>query len=130
MCLELGGNDAFIVLDDADLDLSVNTAVLSRLTNSGQACINAKRFIVDAKIYDQFLDKLKRKLDKLVIGDPKQENTFVGPLAFKDQVLRLNNQLEWALKEGAVKTYEKETQHESFAPIVILESIPKNSTAY
>jgi succinate-semialdehyde dehydrogenase/glutarate-semialdehyde dehydrogenase len=78
---ELGGSDAFIVFDDAELDLAVQKAIAARLHTSGQACNNAKRFIIHEAVYQQFIDKLKLGLDKYIkIGDPLDMNTTIGPL--------------------------------------------------
>ena len=85
-CLELGGNDPFIVLEDADIDLAVKLGIQSWLANSGQTCINAKRFIIDSKVYDEFSSKLKEQLRQVKIGNPLLETTQVGPLANCHQV--------------------------------------------
>lgn len=81
--LELGGSDPFIVFDDADLELAVNTAIKSRLTNSGQSCIAAKRFIIHEKIYDEFVKAVKEKVKKIKVGNPL-DNVDIGPIARKD----------------------------------------------
>ena len=87
--MELGGNDPFVVLEDADIDLAVKNAILSWLGNSGQACINAKWFIINSKVYEEFVSKLKSSLNEVVAGDPLDAKTFLGPLANKDQLDRL-----------------------------------------
>ncbi len=79
--LELGGSDPFIVMPSADLDAAVATAVESRTINNGQACINAKRFIVHADIHDEFLKRFGRSMSALRMGDPTQATTDLGPLA-------------------------------------------------
>ena len=79
--MELGGSDPFVVLDDADLDLAAQLAVDSRYLNSGQSCINAKRLIVAASRYEDFLDALVQRVKGLVVGDPTEESTDIGPLA-------------------------------------------------
>lgn len=79
--LELGGSDAYIVMPDCDLDLAVKTCVESRLINSGQSCIAAKRFFVHEQIFLEFKNKFKKSLDSTRIGDPLDEETQVGPLA-------------------------------------------------
>jgi succinate-semialdehyde dehydrogenase / glutarate-semialdehyde dehydrogenase len=84
--LELGGNDPFLVLKDANIEQAVNTAYTSRLANSGQACINAKRFIVTAPVYDEFKERLIEKIKAdTVIGDPMDPSVNLGPLASQGQ---------------------------------------------
>lgn len=81
---ELGGSDAFIVLDDADIELATTKAIIGRLHTNGQACNNSKRFIISDKVYDEFVHKLLAKLDKYVkIGDPLDLATTIGPLAMQ-----------------------------------------------
>lgn len=83
-CFELGGSDPFVVLKDANLDRAIDAAYASRMGNSGQACINAKRFIITAPVYDEFRDRLIDKIQRTVkIGDPMDPDTNLGPLALK-----------------------------------------------
>lgn len=91
--LELGGNDAFIVLDDADLDLAVAGAIKSRSINSGQSCNGAKRFIVTEKVAEPFTIKLIEAAAELKVGDPLDETTNVGPLARKDLMEKVKSRL-------------------------------------
>jgi succinate-semialdehyde dehydrogenase / glutarate-semialdehyde dehydrogenase len=79
--LELGGSDPFIVLPSADLDAATTVAVKARISNNGQSCIAAKRFIVHADVYDEFARLFVAKMNALVVGDPMDEATDVGPLA-------------------------------------------------
>lgn len=79
--LELGGSDPFIVMPSADLDAASTTAVRSRMTNNAQSCIAAKRFIVHTDVYDEFVGYFVDKMRRLVVGDPMDESTDVGPLA-------------------------------------------------
>lgn len=89
---ELGGNDAFIVLSDADIDAAVIAAYKSRLLCNGQAAINAKRFIVHDEIYDEFRDKLVKYIDsKTVLGDPFDDKTTLGPLGGKKSLEQLRD---------------------------------------
>ena len=85
-CFELGGSDPFVVLKDANMERAVDAAYASRMGNSGQACINAKRFIITAPVYDQFRDRLVEKIKSTaVLGDPMDPSTNVGPLAMISQ---------------------------------------------
>jgi succinate-semialdehyde dehydrogenase / glutarate-semialdehyde dehydrogenase len=79
--LELGGSDAFVVMPSADLPKAAKVATTSRCQNNGQSCISAKRFIVHADVYDEFLELFKAEMSALVVGDPMEEGTDVGPLA-------------------------------------------------
>ena len=80
--MELGGHDPFIVLKDADLELAVNCAYISRTINSGQACNNAKRFIITSKVYDEFKERLIEKIKSTaVVGDPMDRAVNIGPLS-------------------------------------------------
>ena len=82
--LELGGSDPFLILEDADMDKAVEMGVKSRLNNNGQACISAKRFIVQNSVFNEFREKLEDKLNDITIGDPLDESTDIGPLARDD----------------------------------------------
>ncbi len=79
--LELGGSDPFVVMPSADLDAAVKAAVTARTINNGQSCIAAKRFIVHRDVYDRFERGLVEGLSRLVVGDPRDEGTAIGPLA-------------------------------------------------
>jgi len=100
--LELGGSDAFIVLDDADLSLAVPQAVISRYLNTGQSCIAAKRFIVVDKIADEFVKQFKVAVEALQHGDPMDETTTLAPMAREDLRDELHEQVVDTLKAGAI----------------------------
>lgn len=99
--LELGGNNAFIVWTDADIDKAVETAVTARMLNCGQSCIAAKRFILVEDIYDEFVSKFTKAMRDLTSGNPLHESTKVGTLARKDLADQLNRQVEESVKQGA-----------------------------
>jgi succinate-semialdehyde dehydrogenase/glutarate-semialdehyde dehydrogenase len=99
--LELGGSDPFVVLADADLGAAVRGAVLARHLNGGQSCIAAKRFIVEAALYEPFLAALTEAIAALRLGDPENEATDVGPLARADLVTELHAQVETTVRQGA-----------------------------
>ncbi|HEY9794749.1 MAG TPA: aldehyde dehydrogenase family protein, partial [Leptolyngbyaceae cyanobacterium] len=92
--LELGGSDPFIVLESADLEAAVSTAVTARMLNNGQSCIAAKRFIVVDAVADEFERRFVEKLQALKIGDPMDENTDVGPLATPGILEDLDQQVQ------------------------------------
>jgi succinate-semialdehyde dehydrogenase/glutarate-semialdehyde dehydrogenase len=99
--LELGGNNSFIVWEDADIDRAVKTAVSARMLNCGQSCIAAKRFILLEGIYDEFVTKFKAAVGELKAGDIMDDTTQVGPLARKDLADQLHSQVKRSLDQGA-----------------------------
>lgn len=99
--LELGGSDPFIVLNDADLDEAVKAAVIGRYQNTGQVCAAAKRFIVEAGIAEAFTQKFVAAVAALKMGDPRDEQNYIGPMARFDLRDELHEQVRTTLKEGA-----------------------------
>jgi succinate-semialdehyde dehydrogenase/glutarate-semialdehyde dehydrogenase len=99
--LELGGSDPYLVLADADLELAAEKCAHSRMINSGQSCIAAKRFLVESSIHDAFVDKLVEKMTAYELGDPKAESTQVGPLARGDLRDALHAQVTESIEKGA-----------------------------
>lgn len=99
--LELGGSDAFVVLADADVDAAAATAVKARFQNTGQSCIAAKRFIVETAVYDAFLDAFVRKARELVVGNPLDRATQIGPLARADLRDAIDRQVRDSIANGA-----------------------------
>jgi succinate-semialdehyde dehydrogenase / glutarate-semialdehyde dehydrogenase len=99
--LELGGSDPYIILEDADLDATVEACVTSRLLNSGQSCIAAKRFVVVAAVREPFEKKLVKALQAKVMGDPLDERTDIGPQARADLRDKLHDQVTASIKQGA-----------------------------
>lgn len=99
--LELGGNNSFIVLEDADIDQAVKTAVSARMLNCGQSCIAAKRFIILEPVYDEFVSKFTVAVGMLKSGDTIDDSTQVGPLARKDLADQLNRQVKDSIQQGA-----------------------------
>lgn len=99
--LELGGNDPYIVLEDADLDLVTEICIDSRLKNSGQVCIAAKRIIVVNDVYDALLPRFMKKIQEYQMGHPLEKNTQIGPLARKDLRATVHDQVQRTVKTGA-----------------------------
>jgi succinate-semialdehyde dehydrogenase/glutarate-semialdehyde dehydrogenase len=99
--LELGGNDAFIVLEDADIDKAVAWAVIGRMNNNGESCIASKRIIAVEDIADEFIEKFTAKLAQMKVGDPMDPNTELGPLSSEEALLHLLDQVERAVAAGA-----------------------------
>jgi acyl-CoA reductase-like NAD-dependent aldehyde dehydrogenase len=99
--LELGGSDAFVVLDDADVDTAAAAAVKARFTNSGQSCVCAKRFIVTEAVADAFTTAFVEGVERLRIGDPREPATQVGPLARDDLRAAIAQQVDKSVAAGA-----------------------------
>ncbi|MCC9642792.1 NAD-dependent succinate-semialdehyde dehydrogenase [Rhodopirellula sp. JC740] len=99
--LELGGNDPFIVLDDADMDLVLEQAVKGRMVNAGQSCVASKRFIVLESVADTFVDGLKKQFQELKLGDPMDEETTLAPLSTEDAAKKLLVQVQSSIDAGA-----------------------------
>ena len=99
--LELGGNNAFIVWEDADIDKCVKTALTARMMNCGQSCIAAKRFILIESIYDEFVQKFTEAVQTLESGNPLDETTTIGPMARIDLANELNKQVLDSVAQGA-----------------------------
>jgi succinate-semialdehyde dehydrogenase/glutarate-semialdehyde dehydrogenase len=99
--LELGGSDPVIVMADADLDKAADVITLSRIINAGQSCIATKRIIVESPVYDEFIAKLEARLSKLKVGDPRSEQTDIGPIARPDLRDTLARQVNETVKAGA-----------------------------
>lgn len=99
--LELGGSDPFIVMPSADIETAVKTAVVARNLNNGQSCIAAKRFIVHSAVYDEFARRLTQQVAALRVGDPMLDTTDIGPLATRDGVTSLAEQVERSVAAGA-----------------------------
>lgn len=130
--LELGGSDPFIVMPSANLEEAVATAVKARISNNGQSCINAKRFIVAEPIAGEFERRFVQAMESLKVGDPFDEHTDLGPLATKDGVRDLDQGVRKTLEAGArLLTGGKPLDRPGFfyAPTV-MTGIPMNSPAY
>lgn len=99
--MELGGSDPYLICDDADLDTAVSMCVIGRTINSGQSCIAAKRFIVHESLASEFIDRTRQRFDALVVGDPMDDATEIGPLARFDLKEQLLQQVHRAQEAGA-----------------------------
>ncbi|WP_116082458.1 NAD-dependent succinate-semialdehyde dehydrogenase [Tropicimonas sp. IMCC34011] len=99
--LELGSNDAYIVLEDADLDLAVKTCVMGRIYNNGQTCVNAKRFVVTEKHYDAFVERFTQQMSAIEMGDPFDEKTGLGPMSRTELRDELAKQVDDSIAKGA-----------------------------
>ncbi len=101
LLMELGGNDPLIVMDDADINLAVSTAVNQRFGTAGQRCTSPKRLFVHAKVFEEFKTKLVAEASKLVVGNPMDEKTFVGPVVNARAADDIMRRIDLAIKQGA-----------------------------
>lgn len=130
--LELGGSDAYVVLEDADLEEASTTCVNSRLINAGQSCIAAKRFIVVDKVYDQFVKMFVDKMAAKKMGDPKDPETDLGPQAREDLRDELHSQVEASIQKGAkcLLGGKKPEGKGAFYPPTVLADVKPGMVAY
>ncbi|WP_394688725.1 NAD-dependent succinate-semialdehyde dehydrogenase [Hoeflea sp.] len=99
--LELGSNDAYLVLEDADIETAVRFSVMGRLYNNGETCVSAKRFIVTDKVYDAFVDAFVAKMKDITLGDPTDDACQLGPLSSKEQFDTVKGQVDDSVAKGA-----------------------------
>ncbi|MBI1404072.1 MAG: aldehyde dehydrogenase family protein [Porphyrobacter sp.] len=99
--LELGSNDAYLVLEDADIELAVKTCVQGRIYNNGETCVSAKRFVVTEAVYDDFVSAFVERMKGIVLGDPMEEGTQLGPLSSREQYETIVDQVQESIDKGA-----------------------------
>ncbi len=130
--LELGGSDPFVVLEDADLELTVARAVEGKMTNMGQSCVAAKRFILLEKISEEFLERFSNALGSLKMGDPLEESTGVAPLSSKEAAKRLEAQVKVSVAGGArvILGGNRPDPNSAFFEPTILTNVKKGTPAY
>jgi succinate-semialdehyde dehydrogenase/glutarate-semialdehyde dehydrogenase len=122
--LELGGSDPYVILADADVTVAARICMQSRLTNSGQSCIAAKRFIVHQAVYEDFRAACVEEAQKAVIGDPKRPETTVGPIARESILAETRQQVRKSLESGAKMVFEgSEPGQGYFHRVTILEDV-------
>jgi succinate-semialdehyde dehydrogenase / glutarate-semialdehyde dehydrogenase len=130
--MELGGSDAFIVLDDADLDKTVKWAVWAKMNNMGQCCVAGKRFIVVEELADKFLEKFQAALAVFKAGDPMDKATTLGPLSTEGALVQLLSQIKSAVAKGAkvVRGGKRIDRPGSFMQPTILTNIKSGNPAF
>jgi aldehyde dehydrogenase (NAD+) len=101
VCLELGGNSPFVVLDDADLDLAVDAAVVGKFTHQGQMCIAINRILVDESVHDDFLERFTQRVAELKVGNPAEPDTVVGPIINESQIETIQEKVQDTVDAGA-----------------------------
>ena len=122
---ELGGSDPFIVTPSADLEKAVEVAVTARINNNGQSCIAGKRFLVFDEVYEEFLEQFVAKMGDLVMGDPMEEGTQLGPLATANGLRDISELVEDAKAKGArvLLGGEAPTGPGYFYPATVIDNI-------
>ncbi|WP_333761372.1 aldehyde dehydrogenase family protein [Streptomyces sp. IBSBF 2390] len=124
--LELGGNSALVVLDDADIDYAVDAAVFSRFVHQGQVCMAANRVLVDASLADEFTEKFVAKVRTLKVGDPRDPETVIGPVINSAQANAVSGTVRQAIAEGATALVHGSTTDNLVEPSV-LTGLPADS---
>ncbi|MDI9819448.1 MULTISPECIES: NAD-dependent succinate-semialdehyde dehydrogenase [unclassified Legionella] len=130
--LELGGNDPYIVLEDADLDLAAKAIVTSRLNNTGQVCIAAKRIIAVDSVHDNLVEKIQALMADYKMGNPLDEKTNLGPMAREDLRETLHKQVLKSVKSGArlIEGGQIPTGKGFYYPPTLLQDVSKGMTAF
>lgn len=126
VALELGGNDAFIVCEDADIDLSIEEMVWGRMYNTGQVCCASKRFLIHRSVYDEWIEKAKARLSKLVVGNPADAKTDIGCLVTEDAAINAERQIKEAVSEGGRVVYGGKRNGAVLEPTIIVD-IPRTA---
>ncbi len=126
LSLELGGNDPFIVFEDADMDLAVAEAVASRLKNAGQTCVASKRFIVQNTVINEFTEKVVDSLKKIKLGSPLSEDTQLGSLINVKAAQRVLEQVRHTVAQGAKCIYGGNVYDQSYFEPTVLTGVTKD----
>ncbi|MDB2384951.1 NAD-dependent succinate-semialdehyde dehydrogenase, partial [Polaribacter sp.] len=130
--LELGSNDAYLVLEDADIELAVEKCVEGRIYNNGETCIAAKRFVVVDAIYDEFRDAFVKAMQEVKVGDPMENGIDMGPMARKDLREKLHTQVMDSIKNGAKAVIGGQIPNKCgfYYPVTVLEDVKPGQPAY
>ena len=130
--MELGGNAPFIVFDDADLDAAVTGAMICKFRNAGQTCVCANRFLVQEKIYDEFLEKLRKATESLVIGNGMNEEVGLGPLINQKAANDVIGFIDDAVDKGAnvLTGGQRNNIGDCFINPTILTNVDKSMRVY
>ncbi len=119
--LELGGNNAMVVLKDADIDQAVNAAVFGSLFNQGQVCMALNRILVPEEIHDDFVEALVKKVKILKVGNPADPEVFIGPIINSSQIEKIENYIEGTIKQGAKVVLEGKTEGSVVYPWILTD---------
>uniref|UniRef100_A0AAR5PZM0 Aldehyde dehydrogenase domain-containing protein n=1 Tax=Dendroctonus ponderosae TaxID=77166 RepID=A0AAR5PZM0_DENPD len=121
LALELGGNAPLVILDDADLDLAVELTLMGRFMHQGQICMSTNRVIVDASIYDAYVDKLLDRIKMIPVGDPNLEDTMIGPIINQSQVKKHQQIIQTGSEQGAQLVYEGGIEGNLVSPHIFID---------
>lgn len=130
--LELGSNDAYLVLEDADLETAIEECVKGRIYNNGETCIAAKRFIVVEKVYEDFKKGFVKAMENIKVGNPLEDGVDMGPIAREDLRETLHNQVEKSVKNGAEILCGGKIPNGKgyFYPVTVLGNVKPGQPAY
>jgi succinate-semialdehyde dehydrogenase / glutarate-semialdehyde dehydrogenase len=130
--LELGSNDAYLVLEDADIDVAVKYSVMGRLYNNGETCVSAKRFIVTDKVYNAFVEAFAKQMGDITMGDPTDKASQLGPLSSQDQFDTVKDQVEKSIAKGAKALCggEAPDRKGAYYPATVLVDVTPGMPAY
>ncbi|KIN71325.1 NAD-dependent succinate-semialdehyde dehydrogenase [Sulfitobacter guttiformis] len=130
--LELGSNDAYLVLEDADIDLAVKTCVQGRIYNNGETCVSAKRFVVTDAVYDVFTKAFVEQMKAIKMGDPAQDDTQLGPLSSVSQFETIAEQVTKSVSAGATLLCGGNPKNETgqYYPATVLADVKPGMPAY
>ena len=126
--LELGGNAACVVDEDADIEDAIDRVIVGAYYQSGQSCISVQRLLVHSKIYDEFKSRYVEKVKALVSGDPSNEDTFIGPMISEGEAERLHGWIEEAKEKGATILCGG-TRDGAMLEATVMENVPKDCNA-
>ncbi|WP_019244200.1 MULTISPECIES: aldehyde dehydrogenase family protein [Bacillus] len=127
--LELGGNSAFIIMEDADLDYAVQAATFSRFTHQGQICMSANRILVQRSILDEFVTAFKNKVSSLKVGDPRNPETVIGPVMNERAANHLKETIEQGISQGATAILKGNITGNMVEPTILIDVKPDMSLA-
>jgi succinate-semialdehyde dehydrogenase/glutarate-semialdehyde dehydrogenase len=125
--LELGGNDAFIVLEDADVDLAVEEMIWGRFYNTGQVCCASKRFIVHNSIKDEFAEKAVARIKRQKFGDPAQEDTQIGCLISEKAAIKVEAEVKQTVEQGG-RIVLGGTRNGAFYDPTVITDVPRDAS--
>ena len=129
VALELGGNAPLVVLDDADLDLAVELTVMGRFLHQGQICMSTNRVIVDAQIYEAYVEKLIARAKQIPLGDPSLDATLIGPIINADQVAKIKEIIHKAISKGTKLALGDDIVGNVIPPHIFIDVDPKSELA-
>ncbi len=130
--LELGSNDAYLILEDADIALAVKTCVQGRLYNNGETCVSAKRFVVTDAVYDAFVTEFVSQMEAIKMGDPTKDETQLGPLSSEGQFDTIDTQVKESIQAGAKLLCGGDPKDETgqYYPATVLSDVTPGMPAY